>query len=53
MNAVHSLTVGLAEKLSSEDAAALLEQYKKAFPRNRRFPAHKNVIKALERAKNS
>ena len=53
MNAVHSLTPQLAERLSAEDAEALLEQYKADYPRNKRFPAHKNVIKALERAKSS
>ena len=51
MNAVHSLTLELAERLSAGDAEALLEQYKKDYPRSRRFPVHKNVIKALERAR--
>ena len=53
MNAVHSLTPELAEMLSAKDAEAVLEQYKKDYPRNKRFPAHKNVIKALERAQKS
>ena len=50
MNAAHSLTLELAEQLSAEDGAALLEQYKYDYPRSRRFPVHKNVIKALEGA---
>lgn len=53
MNAVHSLTLELTERLSAGDAEALLEQYKKDYPRSRRFPVHKNVIKALERARKS
>lgn len=53
MNAVHSLTVGLAEQLSPKDGAELLEQYTNDYPKIRRFPVHKTVIKALERAAQS
>ena len=52
MNAVHSLTVELAGQLSPQDAAALLEQYTADYPKSRRFPVHKTVVKTLERAKN-
>ena len=52
MNAVHSLTVKLAGQLSPQDAAALLEQYTADYPKSRRFPVHKTVVKTLERAKN-
>ncbi|WP_303838596.1 hypothetical protein [Ruminococcus flavefaciens] len=51
MNAVHSLTVGLAEQLSPADAAELLEQYTRYYPKSKRFPVHKTVIKTLERVK--
>ena len=50
MNAVHSLTLELTGMLSAEDGKRLLEQYKMDHPRSRRFPVHKNVIKALEKA---
>ena len=53
MNAVHSLTVGLAGQLAPKDAALLLEQYTEDFPKCRRFPVHKAVIRALEQAQNS
>ena len=53
MNAVHSLTVELAGQLSPHDAAKLLEQYTRDYPKSKRFPVHKTVIKTLERVKNS
>lgn len=47
--AVHSLTLGLADRLSPADAQSLLEQYLSAYPRRKRMDAQDKVIAALRR----
>ena len=48
--AVHSLTPGLIERLSAENARSLYDWYEAAFPRRERLPAQNKVLKALKAA---
>ena len=48
--AVHGFTLKLIERLSAEDAAALLNGYAKDFPRWERLPVQQQVYAALKRA---
>ena len=50
LNAVHGFTLELIERLSTEDAAALLARYAEAFPRRERLPVQQQVYTALKRA---
>lgn len=49
LTAVHGMTEPLVERLTSEDAAALLERYQAAYPRRELLPAQKKVISALKK----
>lgn len=50
LNAVHSLTLGLTGFLSADDASEILEEYKNNYPRSKRLPAQKKLIRLLEKA---
>ena len=49
--AIHGLTPDLAERLDREDAEALWEEYRAAYPRRERLPAQKKVLSALDAAR--
>ena len=50
--AAHSLTVPHLDKLTPEDAEALYQTYREAYPRRERLPAQKHVLARLkERAR--
>ena len=49
MNAVHGLTQNLISFLSAEDADRLLKEYKDKYPRSKRLPVQKQLVKALEK----
>ena len=49
--AVHGLTPELAGKLCREDAEALWEEYRAAYPRRERLPAQKKALSALDAAR--
>lgn len=51
LRAVHGLTVELAGRLAPQDAKALRDTYAKEYPRRERFPAQKNVLAALDKAR--
>ena len=52
LTAVHGFTTELAAYLSADDAAELLERYKENYPKNKRLPVQKKLIKVLEKAAN-
>ena len=49
--AAHGLTPELAGRLCREDAEALWEEYRAAYPRRERLPAQKKVLSALDAAR--
>ena len=49
--AVHGLTPELAGQLCREDAEALWEEYRAAYPRRERLPAQKKALSALDAAR--
>ena len=49
--AVHGLTLDLAGQLRWEDAGALWDEYRTAYPRWERLPAQKKVLAALDAAR--
>ena len=49
--AVHALTPELAGRLRREDAQALWDEYRAAYPRGDRLPAQKKVLAALDTAR--
>jgi hypothetical protein len=51
LNAVHGLTLGLAERLSPQDAEKLCKLYEKEIPRRKRLPVQKKVMSALKKIK--
>ena len=51
LNAVHGLVIGLAERLSYDDAQRLMVQYEKDIPRHKRLPVQKKLYKTLKSIK--
>ena len=51
LTAVHGLTPELAGRLGREDAQALWDEYRAAYPRWDRLPAQKKVLAALDAAR--